>query len=214
VKQLDLTGQKFRRLTVKGVARKGKSQVYWSCQCDCGAITEVTTSNLRNDSSKSCGCLAREISRATLTKHGLTKSNVYIVWYNMVRRCHNPTDVALKNPGGRGIEVCERWRRSVSDFAADMGPRPDGYCIERINNDGNYEPGNCKWVSLQERAQNKQNTRCIKAEQSRIPIVCTADNMETKSDTIARLDTIPPAAALNVHNPDAQGVPAQQYSTR
>ena len=166
MKSLDLTGQKFRRLMAKGVARKENSQVYWTCQCDCGAITEVSTSNLRNGSSKSCGCLARETSRASMTTHGLTKSNVYIVWCNMVRRCHSPTDAALKDYGGRGIEVCERWRRSVSDFASDMGPRPDGYCIERINNDGNYEPGNCRWATLHERARNKRTTRYIKAEKS------------------------------------------------
>lgn len=107
---------------------------------------------------KSCGCYRREKVRVRNLKHGNAvrkqTTTEYYIWNGMIRRCHNPKNKDYQRYGGRGIQVCERWRRDFSAFLVDMGPRPPNKSIDRINNDGNYEPLNCRWATAKEQRQN------------------------------------------------------------
>lgn len=120
--------------------------------------------NLRAGLTRSCGCLARETTIARHTKHGQTPDGTrppptYMTWIDMVQRCTNPNDAAWRDYGGRGIVVCPRWRASYADFFADMGERPAGMSIDRIDVNGDYEPGNCRWADDRTQARNKRNNR-------------------------------------------------------
>lgn len=152
-KIIDLTGNKIGRWAViKEAERKGRVR-YWFCICECGTERDVCQSTLRNGESTSCGCLT--IDR--MTRHGLYKTKEFKVWSGMISRCEKPKNISYPLYGGRGIKVCDRWRRSFSFFINDMGMRPGkGYDLDRINPDGDYEPGNCRWAT---RSQNLQNRR-------------------------------------------------------
>jgi hypothetical protein len=131
--------------------KSGKNAIRYECKCACGVIKLVHKSHLLNGNSQSCGCLNREIS----TTHGLSYSRAYKAWSHMLRRC---SGVSVKdNPHylDKGITVCERWKHSAEDFLEDMGECPDGYELDRIDYNGNYEPSNCRWVNEQTQAENR-----------------------------------------------------------
>jgi len=158
----DLIGQKFNRLLVivsAGEDKWGKSK--WWVLCDCGEYLTALGNALLSGNTGSCGCFQRDEVSKRSTIHGQSgdgnneESSTHRSWRAMKRRCQNQQDTHYDIYGGRGIAVCERWH-SFENFLADMGEKPPGLIIERINNDGNYEPDNCKWATYKEQAQNKR----------------------------------------------------------
>jgi hypothetical protein len=164
MKFIDLTGQKFHRLTVVERVKNTGGATMWLCNCDCGKKTEVNSSYLRAGKIKSCGCYRKEACKTASYKHGHAKqglSGTYRSWANMIQRCTNPAKNQYHNYGGAGITVCDRWR-DFQNFLEDMGERPEGCSIDRIDNTGNYEPGNCRWSTDKEQQRNRNNTVYIK----------------------------------------------------
>jgi hypothetical protein len=140
--------------------------IAWVCECICGSRRSVWTSSLLSGASQSCGCLNREIVSRVLRernwKHGLSETREYCSWSHMIRRCDDTTLKCYPNYGGRGIRVCEAWRADFLVFLRDMGPRPSPrHTLDRINNDGNYEPGNCRWATRAIQLTNRRNARLV-----------------------------------------------------
>ncbi|HDY87984.1 MAG TPA: hypothetical protein ENH82_07725 [bacterium] len=165
-KLIDITGQKFNRLLViKRAPNRGK-RTMWFCCCDCGSEKEIHSHYLISGHTKSCGCSSAEMSAEARKKHGLGKHPIYYVWSHMKDRCYNPKDKGYKNYGGRGISVCEEWFSSLRifyDFAIARGWK-DGLQIDRINNEGNYEPNNCRFITQRENIRNSRTTKLTARE--------------------------------------------------
>lgn len=160
-----LTGRRFGRLTPVLPAGKRNGAWDWLCECDCspGTFRPVSTRSLLSGRSRSCGCMQKEqaATRAVAwgranRRHGLSGTRTHISWNAMIQRCANPRQTSYEHYGGRGITVAPEWF-AFDEFLADMGIRPPGRSLDRINNDGNYEPGNCRWATLSEQALNKQS---------------------------------------------------------
>jgi hypothetical protein len=157
MKALDLTGMKFGRWEVLSLESRSPSR--WNVRCECGTEKVVEQYSLRIGESKSCGCLTVELMTAKQTKHGMYGSPTYIAWAGIIARCTNPKEPSYKNYGGRGISVCDRWRKSFENFYADMGEKPTPkHSIDRINVNWDYDPFNCRWATAKEQARNKRNT--------------------------------------------------------
>lgn len=166
--KLDLKGKRFGRLTVIDEAGRANNQVLWKCRCDCGKISFARGSALKSGAIKSCGCGKKE----AVTKHGMRKTRLYKIWSNMVMRCEVPNSSSADRYYDRGIKICSEWRNSFEIFRdwAFASGYADNLTIDRIDNDGNYEPSNCRWATATEQGRNKRNnvlltcngeTRCM-----------------------------------------------------
>jgi hypothetical protein len=158
----DITGLRFGRLLVlrryEKTARHGWK---YECQCDCGNLKIVLQENLCKGQTSSCGCLHSQTFRSITTTHGMSKTPLYKSWSSMIRRCKKTSGKDASRYANRGIRVCERWK-IFENFLDDMGPTwKRGYSIERKNNDGNYEPSNCRWATAQEQARNRSTNHQI-----------------------------------------------------
>lgn len=152
----DITGQRFGRLVVIKIAGQDKwRSKLWECLCDCGATTIVKGESLKAGSTQSCGCLRKERVLKAITKHGMSATLIYHLWQTMHSRCENPNCIGYKNYGGRGIKVCDRWFK-FENFFEDMGKKPEGLSLERINNNKGYSPDNCKWATRIEQSHNSR----------------------------------------------------------
>jgi len=183
VRLKDRTGMKFGRLIVLSRAPNLRNLTIWNCRCDCGKEILCRGVNLDTGNTKSCGCAKIEAFTKRVRKHGMSLGTpggghpIYRIWKAIRERCNCRTNSSYKYYGKRGITVCKRWD-SFELFLMDMGPRPVGserYCIERIDNNGNYEPTNCRWATFTEQARNTRRTVYVEVNGERIPITAFAE---------------------------------------
>ncbi len=166
----ELIGSTVNLLTVLAMDMENtKRGVYMKCICRCGLAKSVSASLLRNKLVGSCGCAKKGNNYAR--KHGGNGTPEYEAWHAMKSRCYQKSDISFHNYGGRGITVCDDWRRSFSEFIRDMGARPSPeHSVDRIDPNGNYEPGNVRWGSEEEQCNNRRDNRFIEFDGQRLTI--------------------------------------------
>jgi hypothetical protein len=159
----DLTGKRFNKLTVVGKVGTNKYRhILWECQCSCGNTTKTIGTSLKSGKTKSCGCIKHEYKPTHTTKHGKFGTKIYRTWGGIKYRCENINSKGYPRYGGRGISIYGPWSKSFMDFYNYMGDPPnENSSIERINNEGNYEPGNVRWATWKEQANNRRDTVII-----------------------------------------------------
>jgi hypothetical protein len=164
----DLTGQVFGELTVHkfhSLDKHGKS--LWTVACTCGLSKVVRAAELLKGDTKSCGCFRKRVTSSTKRTHGQRRTKLYMTWLGMKQRCSNPKHRSFKNYGGRGIRVCKQWSESFQAFLQDMGPKPSNeHSLDRIDPDGSYGPGNCRWATIVDQNLNQRRYKRIQTEAS------------------------------------------------
>ena len=181
----DLTGKRFGRWTVISFSHRSKwREPYWLCRCECGNENSVRAAHLTKGLSQSCGCLQRELAAKAQYKHGLSYHPLRQAYTQMKQRCHNPNCDEYHNYGGRGITVCKRWRHSFANFLADMGERPEGMTLDRIDNDGPYSPDNCRWATEIQQHANMRANRYLEHDGMRLTVAQWARHLGMHPNTI------------------------------
>jgi hypothetical protein len=188
--KIDRVGHRYGRLTVlqevePRVHPSGHISLHWLCRCDCGTVKKVSGKALGSGLTVSCGCYSSDNSRVLHTTHGGTRTPEYRSWRHLVERCTNPNNRAWKDYGGRGITVCDAWRYDFEAFFSHVGKKPTPeHSIDRKNNDRGYEPGNVRWATPTEQANNKRHppkwSHCKRGHEM------TPDNLYIQKKTGAR----------------------------
>lgn len=179
-------GRVYGRLTVKefwGRHPKYLHKTIWLCSCECGREIVVPTANLSNEHTRSCGCFRKEVTAERRYKHGKSYSREHRIWRLMLVRCSCPTTQAYPSYGGRGIVVCERWRKFES-FYADMGDAPMRHSLDRIDNDGPYSPENCRWATQERQCRNTRRTVMVTFRGRTQSLPDWADELGLKQGTL------------------------------
>lgn len=194
MKMYDLTGRKFGRLTATKKILKtfkcGSKKYLWICSCDCGGTATVSTSDLLNGHTQSCGCYQRERTSICSKKHGMRHTRIYHVWQDMKNRCMNPRTKEYKNYGGRGIQVCEEWNGedgfvNFYDYVSKLNHfGEEGYTLDRIDNEGNYEPQNVRWATIREQSNNRRVTVFVDVYGLKLSIADLSEITGTKHNTL------------------------------
>ncbi len=156
-------GDKYGRLTIASepFIPEGKKRRHVYVECQCGVVCHKAVNDLRAGQTKSCGCLAREASSARGSTHGMTGGPEYNVWKGIKQRCYNPRHTHYDSYGGRGIKMCDSWRDSFEAFYEDMGPRPKGQTLDRIDNDKGYSKENCRWATRKTQSRNTRSNHMV-----------------------------------------------------
>lgn len=167
-KFIDLSGQKFGRLTVIERTKNYKGRVFWKCLCECGNYCYISTKTLRNNTAKSCGCLRIDLLKQRVCKHSMTNTRLYKIWKNIKKRCYGNTPYLTKYYKDKGIVMCKEWKNDFLAFynwsinnGYDNNTNRGVCTLDRINYNGNYEPSNCRWISIQKQQLNKSSNRLI-----------------------------------------------------
>lgn len=186
----NLIGKRFTRLLVVNYAGQKNHTTMWHCRCDCGKEKTVAGISLTRGRAKSCGCLRSEQLVKRFTKHGMSSGGriqaEFRIWIGLIRRCTDPNDVSYPLYGGRGIKVCRRWLESAANFVADMGLRPSRHhSIDRIDNNGDYEPGNCRWATRVQQARNTRRSRMLTFRGVTKPLPVWAEEVGISQKTLA-----------------------------
>lgn len=179
----DISGVVFGRLVAVSRADNKNGRTVWVCRCECGNTCIVCRSNLTCGIARSCGCLRKETTARVHTKHGHAMSPEYGAWKNMIQRCQNPRLKSFKDYGGRGIKVCDSWMR-LENFMNDMGSRPKGHSLDRINNSDGYHPQNCRWASRKEQQRNTRRNVIVECNGQRMTLVAWSEKTGIDRDTI------------------------------
>lgn len=158
---IDLTGKKFNRLTAIKYIGQGNSGARWLFRCDCGNEIITNAYPVKHGRTKSCGCWNEENKHNRYRLHGLTGTRLQAVWSHMKQRCYNPNCKEYEHYGGRGITVCEEWKNSIKNFAdwAYKNGYEEHLTLDRIDNNGDYEPNNCRWATMEVQQNNKRNNK-------------------------------------------------------
>jgi len=188
--RIDMTGQRFGSLVALYFTREfGNAPLFWVCQCDCGATTTVSGKHLRTGNTKSCGCLRKGVGIRQY-RHGHATnghmSPTYRSWRSMKDRCQKPEHASYEHYGAKGIRVCEEWDCDFEAFLRDMGSRPEGMTLDRIDNSKGYSRDNCRWATKREQTLNRSITTMVVIDGSRVPLADAAAQAGLNTDTVRR----------------------------
>ncbi len=182
---IDLTGQRFGRLVATEAVPTERGR-HWRCVCDCGSLHVVKTNQLTSGKTKSCGCLWDDTVPGSNKTHGRGGTYLYRIWALIIQRCENPKNPAYSSYGGRGITICVRWRDSFEAFLEDVGDRQSAeYTLGRIDNNGHYAPGNCRWETAKDQARNRRSSRHLTHDGVTITLAEWAERTGINVETIA-----------------------------
>ncbi|HUH57102.1 MAG TPA: hypothetical protein VL020_01120, partial [Pseudomonadales bacterium] len=170
MRELDITGKRYSRLVaLEKVSPFGSENPKWLFECDCGEKKIINRSSVSCGRTKSCGCYGRDEIKHRKTTHNMSRTKIYRTWSDMLTRCYNKKYIDSHRYLGRGIKVCQEWLQ-FENFYKDMGDIPTPkHTLDRIDNDGDYEPDNCRWASYTEQARNKSNTRYVTLYGEKMP---------------------------------------------